>query len=357
MLSSLGLRSPGNYSALDMHYATATSFSAVTNESMTYSTELFTTQLVRIIDTHPASTPLFLYAPYEAVHGASSCFVQGRPPNCMRPDGDELQAPPAYIEAQSHIVDHDRRTFGGMLGALDDGVANVTRALEAKGMLSDTIILFSTDNGAPDSHFGSRAMSNFPLRGGKGQLWEGGIRGTGFIWGRGVPRGANVTKLIHASDWLPTFAALAGVHIPESRRLDGYDVWRAITEKDALSPRKEILHNIDPSTGARAVRVGEFKLIIGQNPGGWGPNPSDPTSKKVPAGNSTGPWLFNVRVDVSERVNLHGVDEFKEEQAACYAALARFTASMVPCRLCKAKPDPKAAPKVIKGLNICTPAP
>ena len=111
---------------------------------MHYSTELFSEQLVSLVEAHPAGNPLFLYAPYEAVHGASSCFVAGKPPNCNHPDGDELQAPRAYIERQSHIANGDRRTFAAMLGALDDGMANVTRALSARAMLQDTIILFST---------------------------------------------------------------------------------------------------------------------------------------------------------------------------------------------------------------------
>ena len=161
----------GNYTALDLHHATATTFTPITNESMHYSTHLFTEQLVALVRHHPAGHPLFLYAPYEAVHGASSCFVAGKSPDCNKPDGDELQAPDAYIQAQAHIENGDRRTFAGMLGALDEGVANITAELSGRAMIQDTIILFSTDNGAPDSHFDGTAMSNYPLRGGKGTLW------------------------------------------------------------------------------------------------------------------------------------------------------------------------------------------
>ena len=64
---------------------------------------------------------------------------------------------------------------------------------------------------------------------------EGGIRATGFIWGRGVPAGKNVTKLFHACDWLPTFVALAGGSVPATRRLDGYDIWAALTGKSCRS--------------------------------------------------------------------------------------------------------------------------
>ena len=122
----------GNYTALDMHRATATSFEPVTNESMHYSTELFTEVIVNLIHGHQYTVdhpqPLFIYAPYEAVHGASSCFVQGKAPDCNQPDGDELQAPKHYVDAQSHIVDGDRRTFAGMLGALVCCFINQPRA-------------------------------------------------------------------------------------------------------------------------------------------------------------------------------------------------------------------------------------
>ena len=90
--------------------------------------------------------------------------------------GGHLRRHPARMHASIHIVDGDRRTFAGMLGALDEGVANITNALSARAMIQDTILLFSTDNGAPDSHFGGTAMSNWPLRGGKGRRLAGRAR-------------------------------------------------------------------------------------------------------------------------------------------------------------------------------------
>ena len=49
------------------------------------------------------------------------------------------------------------------------------------GLLDDTIIVFTTDNGAPDTHFDGATVSNYPLRGGKGTLWEGGVKGAAFV--------------------------------------------------------------------------------------------------------------------------------------------------------------------------------
>ena len=360
--------SAGNYTALDLHHATATSFEPLTNHSNHYSTIMFAEECEGIIARHPPATPLFLYAPFEAVHGASSCFVKGKPPNCMRPDGDELQAPPKYIEQQAHIANHERRVFGAMLGALDEAVENITLALKAKGMLSSTLLLFTTDNGAPNSHFAAKpgqhaTMSNWPLRGGKGQLWEGGIRGTAFVWGAGVQKGANITKLFHCSDWLPTFAGLAGASMTPHQKavLDGHDIWAALTQTGTPSPRAEILHNIDPLQGAAAIRVGDFKLVVGQRNAGWGPDPSNPAGLPVkPDPEDKGPWLFDIASDPSERVNLYNQSASGRVQGQVEARLEHYRRSMVPCRLCTAKPDASLAgglPLLKPHVTICTPSP
>lgn len=66
-----------------------------------------------------------------------------------------------------------------MLSELDDSVGKVVDALKAKKMLSNSIIIFSTDNGGPADGFNLNHASNWPLRGVKNTLWEGGVRGAG----------------------------------------------------------------------------------------------------------------------------------------------------------------------------------
>jgi hypothetical protein len=112
------------------------------------------------------------------------------------------------------------------------------------------------------------------------------------------------------------------------------------------------------TTPRAAVRVGDYKLIIGQGNAGWGANPSPPFDPKIPPDQEDkGPWMFNVRADPREATNLFGNPAFATQQGQLHDAMARYNASAVPCRLCVTMPDPKAAPKVVDGLNICTPAP
>lgn len=98
--------------------------------STEYSTYMLTRRAENIIMDHDRERdgPLFLYLPYQAVHG-------------------RLEAPRAAIDRFAHVEDEDRRVFAAMLWLLDEGVGNVTRALDRAGLADDTILVFSSDNG------------------------------------------------------------------------------------------------------------------------------------------------------------------------------------------------------------------
>lgn len=98
-----------------------------------------------------------------------------------------------------------------MLDALDQSVGVVVEALSDTGMLDNTIIVFTSDNGAsPWGTHGNRGF-NWPLRGAKFTLWEGGIRASAFIWSPLLRNRRRVSNdLMHITDWLPTLYAAAG---------------------------------------------------------------------------------------------------------------------------------------------------
>lgn len=99
----------------------------------------------------------------------------------------------------------------GVLSKLDESVGRVVNALKENNMLENSIIIFSTDNGGAADGFNLNAASNWPLRGVKNTLWEGGVRGAGLIWSPKFQKRSRVShQLMHISDWLPTLYYAAG---------------------------------------------------------------------------------------------------------------------------------------------------
>lgn len=273
----------------------------ISTENGHYSTNMFTEKAVDTINAHDPhnGSPLFLYLAYQAVHAP-------------------LQVPQKYEDMYPHIQDSDRRTFAGMMSAVDEGIGNLTTALKQKGLWDNTILVFSTDNGGKYSKGGN----NFPLRGQKGSLWEGGVHGVGFVSGGKTldQRGKINTELIHVSDWYPTLVGLAQGSLNGTKPLDGVDQWDTINQ-GVPSKRKMLLHNIDVlyrksgsalyddtfDTSVRAaIRVGDFKLITGNSGNGtWGSSPGQPLAFETPSEKpNKNLWLFNIKQDPEERNDL-----------------------------------------------------
>ena len=143
-------------------------------------------------------------------------------------------------------------------------------ALQQKDMLKDSIIVFTTDNGGPAAGFNQNAASNWPLRGVKDTLWEGGVRGSALVWSpRLKTRGRVSSQMMAIHDWLPTLYSAAGGQPSDLDNVDGMDMWSALVE-DTESPRNIILHNIDQRRLISALRVGDYKLIRGTSyNGAW----------------------------------------------------------------------------------------
>ncbi|XP_078047893.1 arylsulfatase B [Augochlora pura] len=232
-----------------------------------YSTDAFTAEAEKLIHAHDPRYPMFLYLAHAAVHS-------GNPYN-------PLPAPDEDVAKFYDIADYERRRFAGMLTKLDESVGRVVEALSAKGMLRDSIIIFSTDNGGAPAGFNLNAGSNWPLRGAKNTLWEGGVRGVGLIWSSRWLHNHGVVSSspFHVTDWLPTLLSAAGGNTSVLRGIDGYDMWESLRD-NTKGPRTKVLHNIDDIYGNAAMTVGKWKLVKGTTYGGqwdgwYGPSGRD----------------------------------------------------------------------------------
>ncbi|KAG8183894.1 hypothetical protein JTE90_002463 [Oedothorax gibbosus] len=316
-----------------------------------YSTNLFTDQAVKIIKNHNTTSPLFLYVAYQAVHSANSYAP--------------LQAPLNYIKRFAHIKDKKRRTFAAMVSVMDDSVKRIVGSLQSRNMLNNSIIVFTTDNGGPAAGFNSNAASNWPLRGVKATLWEGGVRGISFIWSPLLKNVGRTSKdLMHVTDWLPTLYRAAGGNVKSLGKIDGYDLWDTLS-RNKPSPRSEVLLNIDPVNKVSALRVGNFKVIQGtvydgKWDGWYGPSGRSNVStyvksrsgpeivckpKPVNALNNCKParrpCLFNVEEDPCEFYNL--ADAKPEILTKLLKRLSQYNETAVPPGN---KPlDPRSNPK------------
>ncbi|CAM1305413.1 Uncharacterised protein g4037 [Pycnogonum litorale] len=257
----------------------------VTDE--TYTTELFRKRAIDIIQNHPNDRPLFLELSFQAVHAP-------------------LQVPERYLKGYEKVADDSRKVYSGMVTALDEAVGKVVETLKVTGLYSNSIIVFTTDNGAHISHGGS----NWPLRGMKGTLWEGGTKGVAFVHSPliGTVKRVN-TDLMHAVDWLPTFLEIAGIRGAPSD-LDGISQWKTIKDRKG-SERKEFVYNIyfdeDGDLANAGLRYDRYKLLLG-DPGhndGWY-HPKNRTYLKTDGGDASkcNVYLFDLEEDPLEKDNM-----------------------------------------------------
>lgn len=95
--------------------------------------------------------------------------------------------------------------------------------------------------------------------------WEGGIRSAGLIWSPLLKHKNYVSnQVIHAIDWLPTLAAAAGIKLPENTKIDGINLWTALSEAQEPQPRR-LLHVYDEINGYSSYMRGNLKYVNGSS--------------------------------------------------------------------------------------------
>ena len=205
-----------------------------------YFTTLIGNEAVKLIEAQDPSKPFFLYFASLAPHAP-------------------YQVPKEYSDRYASIQDEKRRTYAGMITALDDQVGRIVAALEKKGLRDNTIIVFASDNGgATNALFATGARSeedrkesggvglgekppasNGRFRAGKGSLYEGGVRVPAFVNWPGKLKPAVVNEPLHMVDVMPTLLALAGGKGSADHPFDGKDIWPTLCRGQALAPRRD----------------------------------------------------------------------------------------------------------------------
>ncbi|GIZ08867.1 sulfatase-like hydrolase/transferase [Flavobacterium sp. UMI-01] len=210
-----------------------------------YLTDALSDGAVRFVnEASKKQKPFFLYLAYNAPH-------------------TPLEAKEEDMQKFSNIKDKARRTYAGMVYALDRGVGELVAALKATNQYDNTLIVFLSDNGGRTD----QGANNFPLRGVKGDTFEGGFRVPMFFhWPNHIPAGKTYSHPVTALDFYPTFADLAKAAIPKNKKLDGKNIWKNLVN-GSDSRKGEMIFAMRHRSGFSdvGVRQDEWKATKGYN--------------------------------------------------------------------------------------------
>jgi arylsulfatase A-like enzyme len=221
--------------------------------------------------------------------------------------------------------------YGDSVEELDWSVGEVVRALAARGLLDNTLIVFSSDNGP--WHLGNPGL----LRGRKGQPMEGGQRvPTLAHWPGRIPAGSVIAAPAMNIDLYPTIFNLVGLDPPTDRIIDGRNIWGLLTGTDTASPHDALFFvNANVIDGARAGRWKYYRWVNLytwpfplDKPNTWiGRAAHDHVYTDPKTGHTAhllthDPLLFDVTVDPNESYNV--AERHPEDAQRVHAMIERW---------------------------------
>ncbi len=222
-------------------------------EELGHVTDLIAAEAAGWIESR-GGAPFFLYVPFTAVH-----LPIKEPEEWLRrvPESIRGDVPRHYAACVMH---------------LDDAVGRILAALEKKGKRDNTLVVFTSDNGGstvenndlkyPDDDCpnGKLTGNNAPLRGRKGDLYEGGTRVPTVVRWPGRVKPGKVEDPVQITDWMPTFCSLAGYRPSRDLKWDGTDISSLLVGRQEIPGRP--LYAAAPGWRARSLRLGDWKLIV-----------------------------------------------------------------------------------------------
>lgn len=234
-------------------------------------TDVLAREAIGFIDRHQKE-PFFVYLAFNAVH-------------------TPLQAPEATLKKFAAIEDPMRRACLAQTAALDDAVGAVLAKLRAAGIEEQTLVFFLSDNGGAIGKFAANGARNTPLRGSKGDTWEGGIRVPFLVqWKGKLPAAKVYNQPVIQLDIFPTSLAAAGVTPQTEWKLDGTNLLPYLEGKETGTPHAALYWRFGEQM---ALRMGEWKLVR-----------ADLATDKQFGNIAREPMLFNLADDIGEQRDL-----------------------------------------------------
>ena len=256
-----------------------------------YSTDLIGAEAARLIKEHDGTKPFFMYVPFNAPHG----------PHTMAPEEVTRKYSKEKVKSPGQAANVE---------IMDKAIGRILDAVDAKGIRDNTLVVFFNDNGGPKL----AVHRNGPYKGYKTEYYEGGVRVACLLrWPDKLEAGSTNDEMFNCVDLYPTLLNLAGASLEQPLPLDGYDIWKSLTE-GTPSPRTEIAHS------TKTIRMGDWKYI-------------DETEEYY-SFKAEVSQLYNIAEDPGEENNLvdqypEKVEEFKSRMAY-WAALERPAEEFVP---------------------------
>ncbi len=210
--------------------------------------------------------PFFLFVSFTAPHGP------------LQPKQKDLDA----LEA---IQDVKRRKYAGLVKALDDNVGKIMACLKEHDLTNNTLVIFTNDNGGQTK----TGANNFPLRGSKGNLYEGGVRvPMAAQWPKVIKPGTQIDSPVISLDFLPTFVELGGGKVDPEWKLDGRSLKNLLAGKENTSQWSRTFYwRQHGSQGNLACRKDDWKLVFNR-------------------ANQSEPELYDLSKDPSEQKDVAG---------------------------------------------------
>lgn len=241
-----------------------------------YLTDHLTDKALELINENDNS-PFFLNLWYYSVHTpiqAKEEYIKKFEEKARKMGLDKIEP---FEEGEFFPTEHKRNmrvtrriiqsdvVYAAMLAILDENIGRVVDALEEKGILEDTIIVFTSDNGGLSTAEGSPTC-NAPLAEGKGWMYEGGTREPLIVrWDGKIKEGSECNTPVTSTDFYPTLLEAAGLPLMPEQHTDGVSIMSLLKEEGDIEREAIYWHfphyGNQGGTPGSSIRMGDYKLI------------------------------------------------------------------------------------------------